>query len=180
MFDIKKNKNDFEEVVTHYQDDIGSIKTGRANPAFVEGVDVDVYGSKMKIKELASIAVQDARTLVIQPWDKNSLKPIEKAIHEANLGLSPIPEKDLIRLTFPPLTEDRRKEYIKLLHSKMEDARIRVRRLRDDIRREVQEDDSLGEDGQFKAKEDLQKMVDEYNKKIEEITNKKEEELTTT
>ncbi len=180
MFDMKKKENDFEEAITHFQDDIGSIKTGRANPAFVEGVDVEVYGSKMKIKELASIAVQDAKTLVIQPWDKNSLKPIEKAIHEANLGLSPIAEKDLIRLIFPPLTEDRRKEYIKLLHSKMEDVRIRIRRLRDDIRKEVQEDDSLGEDGQFKAKEDLQEMADKYNKKIEELTNNKEKELTTT
>jgi len=180
MFDIEKKKDNFEKIVGHFQDDIGSIKTGRANTAFVESMDVEVYGSKMKVKELASISVQDARTLVIQPWDKNSLKPIEKAIHEANLGLSPVAEKDLIRLTFPPLTEERRKEYIKLLRSKMEDARIRVRRLRDDIRREIQEDDSLDEDKQFKAKENLQKMVDEYNKKLGELTDKKEEELITT
>ena len=180
MFDIEKKKDNFEKIVGHFQDDIGSIKTGRANTAFVESMDVEVYGSKMKVKELASISVQDARTLVIQPWDKNSLKPIEKAIHEANLGLSPVAEKDLIRLIFPPLTEERRKEYIKLLRSKMEDARIKVRRLRDDVKKEIQEDDSLDEDGQFKAKEDLQEMVDECNKKLGELTDKKEKELITT
>jgi len=180
MFDIKKKKNHFEKVISYFKDDISSIKTGRANTAFVESVNVEVYGSKMKVKELASISIQDARTLIIQPWDKNSLKPIEKAIHEADLGLSPVTEKDLIRLIFPSLTEERRKEYIRLLHSKMEDARIRVRRLRDDIRREIQEDKSLDKDGQFKAKEDLQEMVDEYNKKLGGLTDKKEEELITT
>ena len=180
MFDIKKKKDNFEKVISHFQDDVSSIKTGRANTAFVESVNVEVYGSKMKVKELASISIQDARTLVIQPWDKNSLKPIEKAIHEADLGLSPVTEKDLIRLIFPPLTEERRKEYIRLLHSKMEDARIKVRRLRDDVRKEIQEDKSLDEDGQFKAKEDLQEMVNEYNKKLGELTDKKEKELTTT
>jgi ribosome recycling factor len=134
----------------------------------------------MKIKELANVAVQDARTLVIQPWDKNSLKPIEKAIHEANLGLNPMAEKDLIRIIFPPLTEERRQEYVRLLHDKKEEARIKVRRLRDEIRSEIQGDDSLGEDGQFKAKEDLQEMVDEYNEEIDKLAEKKEEELKST
>ncbi len=180
MFDIKKEKKEFEKIIEYFQNDISSIKTGRANTAFLEGVEVEVYGSKMKIKELASVAVQDAKTLVIQPWDKGSLKPIEKAIRDAGLGLSPVAEKDLIRIVFPPLTEERRKEYIKLLHSKMEEARIKFRRLRDEIRREIQDGGSLNEDEEFKAKEDLQEMIDEYNKKIEEVTTKKEQELIIT
>jgi ribosome recycling factor len=177
MFDLKENE--FKGIVSFFQNDIASIKTGRANASFLEDIEVEVYGSKMKVKELASVSVQDAKTLVIQPWDRNSLKPIEKAIHEAKLGLSPIAEKELIRIIFPLLTEERRKEYIKLLHNKMEDSRIKIRRLRDDVRKEIQDDDSLGEDGEFKAKEDLQKMVDEYNKKIGDLANKKEEELST-
>jgi len=180
MFDVQKEKKEFEKIVEYFQNDITSIKTGRANTSFLEGIEVEVYGSKMRIKELASVAVQDAKTLIIQPWDKNSLKPIEKAVREANLGLSPIAEKDLIRIIFPPLTEERRKEYIKLLHSKMEETRIKIRRLRDEIRRKVQDDESLNEDEEFKAKEDLQEMIDEYNKKIEELAAKKEQELIIT
>lgn len=173
----KLDKSKFEGIFNFFQNDISSIKTGRANPAFIQDLEVDFYGSRMKIKELASISISDARTLVIQPWDKNSVGPIDKAIRGAELGLNPVAEKDLIRITLPQLTEERRKEYIKLLHSKLEDARIKIRRARDDIKKEIQSEEILREDEQFKAKDDLQKMVDEYNKKLEEISNKKEEEL---
>lgn len=175
MYKIDKKR--FEDIVEFFSEDIASIKTGRANPAFLEGVEVEIYGSKMKIKELASVSVSDARTLVIQPWDKNSVGPIDKAVRDANLGLNPIAEKDLIRITFPQLTEERRKEYTKLLNSKLEDARIKIRRLRDDIKKSIENDESLREDEQFKAKEELQKTVDEHNKKLEEISDKKEKEL---
>jgi len=177
MYKIDKNK--FEDIVSFFNEDIAGIKTGRANPAFLEGIEVEVYGSKMRIKELASISVSDSRTLIIQPWDKNSVGPIDKAIRAANLGLSPIAEGDIIRISFPQLTEERRKEYIKLLNSKLEDSRIRVRRLRDDLKKNIEGDESMREDDQFKAKEELQKTVDEYNKKLEEISEKKEKELLT-
>lgn len=180
MFNLETHKKDFRGVVEYFRQEISSIKTGRATPALVEDLEVEVYNSKMRLKELASLSVSDSRTLVIQPWDKKSVGSIEKALRAANLGLNPIAEKDLLRITFPPLTEERRKEYIKLLHSKMEDARIKIRRLRDDIRKDVQNDESLREDEQFKAKENLQKMVDEHNKEIQEIADKKEQELLTT
>lgn len=174
MYDLRKEE--FENIVEYFRNDIASIKTGRANPAFLEGVEVEVYGSRVRIRELASLTVQDAKTLVIQPWDKNSLKPIEKAIREAGLGLNPVAERDVVRIIFPPLTEERRREYIKLLHGKMEEARIKIRRLRDDLRKEIQ-NGLLGEDEQFRAKEDLQKMIEEYNEKIEKMAEKKEMEL---
>lgn len=175
----KLDKSKFEGIFNFFQDDISLIKTGRANPAFIQDLEVEFYGSKMKIKELASISIADTRTLVIQPWDKNSVGPIDKAIRAAELGLSPVAEKDLIRITLPQLTEERRKEYVKLLHSKLEDSRIKIRRVRDDIKKAIQNDETLREDEQFKAKDDLQETVGEYNKKLEEISNKKEEELMT-
>ena len=163
-----------------YKQDISSIRTGRATPALVEDVVVDFCGQKMKIKELASMIVPEPRTLVIQPWDKTALEAISGAIQKSGIGLAPIAEGQVIRLNIPALTEDRRKEFVRHLKQKTEETRIKIRRARDEVREKIQKMEKageIGEDFKYKANEDLQKLVDEYNGKIEEVEKKKEAEL---
>jgi ribosome recycling factor len=177
---LMQKKGDFDKILDFYKTDIASIRTGRATPAMAEDIVVDMYGQKMTIKELASLSVPEPRTLSIQPWDKGAVEAIEGAIRKSDLGLNPIVDGETIRLNIPSLTEERRKEFIKLLKQKSEDARIKIRQLREDIWRKIQQlekDGEIGEDQRFKGKEDLQKTVDEYNKKIEELEKKKEIEL---
>lgn len=164
----------FQNILDFYKSDIASVRTGRATPALVEDLPVDAYGQKMTIKELASISTPEPRTVVIQPWDKGVLEAIGTAIQKSSVGLAPIVDGDLIRMTIPSLTEERRKEFIKLLKSKTEDARVKIRHAREEIHKKFAD---MSKDEEFRAKEDLQKIVDEYNHKIEELEKKKEGEL---
>src|SRR3989344_7275388 len=125
--------SNFEQILNFYKNDIASVRTGRATPALVEDVQVEAYGQKMTIKELASINIPEPRTIVIQPWDKTVLEAISTAIQKSSVGLAPIADGDLIRLNIPSLTEERRKEFIKILKHKTEDARIKIRKVREDI-----------------------------------------------
>src|SRR3989344_8016242 len=170
----------FEEILSFYKSDIAAVRTGRATPALVEDVAVDAYGQKMTIKELASISTPEPRTVVIQPWDKGVLEPISNAIRKSDVGLSPIVDGDLIRLSIPSLTEERRKDFIKLLKQKSEESKVKIRRLREAIWEKIQtmaQDGEIREDEKFRGREDLQKIVDEHNQKIEELEKKKEGEL---
>lgn len=179
---LNQKKPHFDGVLDFYKNDIASIRTGRATPALVEEIVVDMYGQKMHIKELASMSVPEPRTLVIQPWDKTAVEPISGAIRKSEIGLNPVVEGQIIRLNIPSLTEERRKEFIKLLKQKTEDARVKIRRAREEIWDKVQtmeKNHEIREDDKFKAKEELQKMIDDYNKKIEELEKKKEIELLT-
>src|SRR3989338_3520363 len=171
---MDNEKIKFEWIVEHYKTDISSIRSGRATPAFVEDIVADAYGQKMKLKELASISVPEPRTIAIQPWDKGVLEAISKALQQSNLGMNPIADGDLIRLNMPALTEERRKEFIKLLKQKTEHAHIQIRKLREDIMRSFAD---LSEDEIFRSKADLQKVVDDYNRKLEDLEKKKEGEL---
>ena len=146
----------------------------------VEDLVVDYMGSKLRIKELAGITTPEPRILYIQPWDKGALQPIEKAIKDSSLGLNPAVDSSGVRLTIPSLTEDRRKEFIKLLGQKIEEARIKIRQIREDILKKVQaevREKTAREDDLRKAKEELQKIVDDLNKKFDELVKKKEQEL---
>jgi len=146
----------------------------------VEDIKVDAYGSKMRIRELANISVSDAKTILIQVWDKGIVNAVGKAIQESHLGLNPVVDGQNIRLVIPPLVEERRKELLKLLCDKAEQARIKIRRIREEIWRKIQdmeEEGEIREDDKFKAKDDLQEIVDEFNEKIEEIKERKEKEL---
>ena len=168
------DKLKFDQVLEFYKSDIASIRTGRATPALVEDLVVDAYGQKMTVKELASINTPEPRTIVIQPWDKGVLEPISVAIRNSSVGLSPVVDGDLIRLNIPALTEERRRDFIKLLKQKTEDARIKIRRVREEAHKTF---DDMSKDETFRAKEDLQKVVDSYNHKLEELEKKKEGEL---
>lgn len=178
---INQKKPSFDTVLDFYKTDIASIRTGRATPALVEDVLVDAYGQRMHIKELATITAPEPRSVLIQPWDKTVVEAISGAIRKSEIGLNPVVDGQVIRLNIPPLTEERRNEFIKLLKQKTEGARIKIRRMREEVWDKVQtmeKNHEIREDDKFKAKEDLQKLIDEYNKKIEELEKKKEQELT--
>ena len=177
---INQHKKEFEKVIEHFKGEAGSIRTGRATASLVDELTVEHYGGKYQIKELASISVPEPKTILIQPWDKSAIDSIVKAIKNGNLGLNPTSDASGIRLVMPALTEERRQEFIKLLGQKAEQAHIAIRRIRGEIWDDAQEQEknhTISENQKFKTKDDIQKIVDEFNKKIEEIQKKKEEEI---
>ncbi len=174
---LKENLN---KALEKYQSELGGVRTGRANPKIVEDLVIDYFGTLTPIKQAANVTSTDARTIVISPWSKDSLVDIEKAINESELGISPVNDGEAVRLSFPPLTEERRKELVKVVGQKTEEARIKVRKLREGVRDEIQKeekDGSISEDDKYRQEEELQKIIDEYNKQIDDIHAKKEEDL---
>lgn len=179
---ITIKKEDLEKSIEHFKLEAGKIRTGRANPSIVEDLMVDYYGSKTPLKQIASINTPEPRLIVIQPWDRGAIVPIESAIRDSDLNLQSNNDGILIRINIPMLTEERRKEMVKVLNQKAEDARIAVRSIREEAWKEIQKieaDGGMSEDDKFKGKEKLQEIVDEYNKKIEENRIKKEAEIMT-
>jgi len=173
-------KSKLERTIEWFRGEISSLRTGRATPALVEDLEVEYYGSKSPLKHIASISTPDSRTIVIQPWDKNALQAIGKAIEHSSLNMNPIADKEIIRLALPALTEERRKDLIKILNTKWEEARVRSRRERDEAWREVQDrekEKKISEDEKFRAKDELQKRVDEFNATLEDVRSKKEQEI---
>ncbi len=180
MYNVKSTKPEFDHILEFFKEDIASIRTGRATPALVEDLSVEAYGQRMKVNELASMSVPEPRTLAIQPWDKSVVEAISNAIRKSDIGLQPIVDGDIIRLNIPSLTEERRKEFIKVLKHKTEESKIKIRKIREDIISKLhvmEKAKELREDDMFSAKEELQKIVDEYNHKLEELEKKKETEL---
>ncbi len=179
---IASRKKEFDSALEVAKTEAGAIRTGRANPSLVEDIPVEYMGSRLRIKELASITAPEPRVIVIQPWDAGAVPFIEKGIRESSLGTNPANDGHVIRLTIPPLSEERRKEFIKILHQKMEEVRIRVRQTREDILKKVQnavKDKTAREDEAFRAKDELQKIVDDVHKKMDDLVKKKEQELMT-
>ena len=179
---IEKKKPELDKSVEHFVEELGQLRTGRASAAMVDNLIVDYYGSKSPVKQVASITIPEPRTIMISPWDKDSLVVIEKAIRESQLNLNPNNDGQVIRINIPALTEERRKDLVKVLNQKAEDARIAIRKQREDAWDEIQKaakDGLMGEDDKFVGKDKLQEVVDEYNKKVEEIRIKKEEEILT-
>lgn len=177
---ISKAKPGMEKAVENFREEINKLRTGRANPAMVENLLVDYYGAKSSLKQVASINVPEPRLILIQPWDKDNLVNIEKAINEAQLGFNPTNDGQVIRIAIPALNEERRQELAKALGKFAEDAKVAVRQAREEVWDEIQElvkSGKLGEDEKFRGKDLLQKNVDEYNGKIEEIREKKEKEI---
>jgi ribosome recycling factor len=179
---IAARKKEFDVALEMAKTEAASIRTGRASSTMVEDIQVDYLGARSRIKELATISVPEPRVIVIQPWDAGVVPLIEKAIRESSLGLNPANDGHAIRLNIPPLSEERRKEFTKILNQKVEEVRIRIRLTRDDILKKVQtavKEKTARDDEVFKAKEELQKIVDDVHKKIEEMVKKKEQELMT-
>ncbi|MBI2056091.1 MAG: ribosome recycling factor [Candidatus Sungbacteria bacterium] len=175
-------KQQLEKIFAHFREEIASLRTGRASPALVENIEVDYYGAKTPLKALASIASPEPRQIIIQPWDKGAIQSIEKAIQGSSLGLNPVTDRDSIRLQIPPLTEERRKELVKVLGRNLEDARISVRKEREEILRDIDRKEKakeISEDQKFREKAEAQKVIDEVNKKIEETSVQKEKDIMT-
>lgn len=168
-----------EQVVIN---EFAGVRTGKASPALVENVLVEVYGSQMRIRELAGITTPEPRTLTIQPWDANSLHAIEKAIQKSNLGLTPSIQGKVIRLFFPELSQERRQEFVKIIRKMAEDGRVAIRHVRRDAMEQVKKhghDSGTTEDEVKQAEKELQKLTDQYIGKIDTHVEHKEKEIMT-
>lgn len=179
---IENKKTGLEKTTGRFGEEMGKIRTGRANPALVENLLVDYYGTKTPLKQIAAINVPEARLIIINPWDKNALSSVETAIRNSDLGLNPASDGQIIRINIPPLTEERRKNLVKVLNQKAEEARIAVRNIREEAWKEIQDLEkggTISEDDKFRGKEKLQKIIDEHNKQIEDSREKKEKEILT-
>ena len=166
-----------QEVKDWLQKEYAGIRTGQASPALLDSVKVESYGSMLPLNQVGSVGVEDARTLRVSPWDTTLTSAIEKAVQEANLGVSVATDSGGLRVIFPELTAERRDQLLKLAKSKLEDARITVRGLRDDAMKEIDATEKAGdisEDEKFTSKEQLQKSVDVTNKGLEALFSQKE------
>jgi ribosome recycling factor len=180
MFDFSELKTKGKEIEGWLGKELSVIRTGRATPTILDFVQVEAYGSKMSIKELANILVEDAKTVRIEPWDLAVGKSIEKAISSSNLGLSVAPFEKGLRIIFPELTAERREQFVKAARGQLEEAKVSLRNLRDKTGKAIEEKEKaggMGEDDKFRFKEEMQKIIDESNRKLEEMTEKKEREI---
>jgi len=173
-------KDRMGKAVEALRKELATIRTGRAHPGLIEHLRVDYYGAPTPLNQLATISVPEPRLLVIQPWDRQSLGNIEKAVHKADLGLNPINDGNVIRLVIPQLTEERRKDLAKVVRKKVEEGRVAVRNVRrdrhDELRR-LQREKEISEDAQYLAQEELQKLTDGFIQEIERVGEEKEAEL---
>ena len=178
----KSNREHFDKTLEHLKKEIQGLRTGRATPALVEDIIVDAYGVKQPLKTVASISVADAKTLNIEPWDKSLIQSIDSAIQNSNLGINPVNDGKLLRLPLPDLTQDRRKELIKVLHQKLEAARISIRQIREEARKAIEKaekDKIISEDERYKEVDELEEITKEYNEKIKVMGTEKEVEVNT-
>ena len=162
------------------QVEFNTVRTGRASTAILDRVNVDYYGTMTPLKQLANLATPEPRLLTVSPYDKGAMKVIEKALRESDLGLNPSSDGQIIRLPVPHLTEDRRKELVKLVHRLAEDGKIAIRNVRRDVLKEFKEaktEGVLGEDAEHRAEDHLQKLTDEHVRKIDELLKRKEAEI---
>lgn len=175
-------KSQMDEVIAHVKDEFASIRTGRASASLVDTLMVQYYGSTTPLKNMASVMVPDATSIVIQPWDRQALGDIEQAIRTSDLGLSPVNEGTQLRLVLPPLTEERRDQLIKSIHQKAEAGKVSLRNVRgaawEDVQKKVKASE-LTEDDRYRYETDLNKIIESYNKQIEELVAAKETELKT-
>ncbi|MFA6184171.1 MAG: ribosome recycling factor [Parcubacteria group bacterium] len=179
---IEDKRTDLNGAIEHFKVEMSKIRTGRANPSIIEDLLIDYYGTKTPLKQIANINVPEPRTLLVQPWSRDSLTNIEAAIKISDLNLSPNNDGEVIRINIPALNEERRIELVKTLNKKAEEARISIRNIREDIWQELQEMEKAGkiaEDDKFRGKERLQETVNEYNKKVDELREKKEQDIMT-
>ena len=173
-------KTDMDKSIESYEKELGKVRTGRASLSLFDSVRVDYYGTPTALNQLANVSIPEARLITIQPWDNQVIKEIEKAILKADLGLTPNSDGKIIRVSIPPLTEDRRKELVKMVKKISEAAKVSVRnhrrKINDDLKA-AKNDKLISEDDMFKSQEEVQKITDEYVKKCDEIGVKKEKEI---
>lgn len=177
---IKDSEERMKKSLGALQKNFAAIRTGRANPAMLDGITVAAYGSQMPLNQVATVSVPEPRQLLIQPWDKSTLGEIEKAILKSDLSINPTNDGNVIRLQIPQLTEERRKEYVKQAKNRAEECRVAVRNIRrdgNDMVKELEKDKSISEDEAKTAQTDIQKLTDKYIEEIQKITDNKEKEI---
>lgn len=173
-------KQEFEKALDFFKKELSKIRTGHASPSLVEDVQVDLFGQKMALKQMAAISCPEPRQILIQPWDASYLEPIEKALQRSELGTSPIVDKNTIRIHLPSLTQEYRDSLAKILSTKEEQSKQVMRRWREEAWSKIQErvrKGELREGDKFKGKEELQKLLDEYAKKLQELLERKRKEI---
>lgn len=173
----KDAEEKMQKCIDSMRRDFSNVRTGRATPGMIEKLPVEAYGSEMPLNGVATISVPEARTLVIQPYDKSQMGSIERAIHKSDLGVSPQNDGQVIRLIFPPLTQDRRKDLVKKINTRAEEAKVALRTVRRDFLEKIKADKDLREDDQKKAQDRLQKLTDKYIAEAGTVTSSKEKEV---
>lgn len=177
---VKDAETRMKSAIQNLEDSLATIRTGRASPALVEKMPIDYYGAPTPLMQLATISVPEPRALLIRPFDGSSLKTIERAIIASDLGLTPNNDGKVIRLNLPPLTEDRRRDLVKIVHNRLEECRVSVRNVRRDLMKDLREFENekmISEDDLKKGEEELQKLTDKMVSLIEEIGKRKEKEI---
>jgi ribosome recycling factor len=179
--EIKKKLHErVDAIIEHFRKEAAGVRTGRASLAFLDGIKVNFYGTPTPIKQVGTLTIPDSRTILITPWDTSVIPEIEKAIQQSDLGLTPSNDGKAIRLSFPPLTEERRKDLVKHLKKLGEENKVQTRNVRRDINDELkkrQKDGKMSEDELRKDQDEVQKLVDQNITKLEEIIHKKEQEI---
>ena len=177
---LKETEEKMKKTIDSVVREFSEVRTGRANPHIVEGIKVDYYGVPTPLKQLASISVPDARLIIIQPWDVTVIAEIEKAILKSNLGVTPVNDGKVVRLSLPELSKERREELVKIVKELAEKGRISLRTIRRDaneLAKRLEQDKKISEDDRFKAQEEVQKLTDNYIKKIDTLLKDKEKEI---
>lgn len=176
----QETRDRMSKTISALQSELKRIRTGRASASLLDGIKVDYYGTPTPINQMATVAVPESRLITIQPWDATVIKDIEKALLKSDLGLTPSNDGKLIRIAIPPLTEERRKELVKLVHRSSEEHKVGIRNIRRDSNELIKgfkKDGDISEDDAFKAQDEIQKITDDYIKKIDEIFKAKEKEI---
>lgn len=179
---VSQKQGAFQAVIDHLQKELSSLRTGRANPAMLENVVVMAYESAMELKGVASITVADAKTLLVEPWDKALLQAVEKGIRDADLGVNPAVDGSRVRISLPPMTEENRKALVKNMKERLEAARVSLRQVRESAREDVMrqsKEESLSEDEKFKILDELDKATRDFVGEVDALGVKKEEEIMT-
>ena len=176
---ITETELEMDQAIETYEKRLLNIRAGRANPSILDGVMVSYYGVDTPLKQLVTISIPEARQLMIKPFDRSCLQAIEKGIFEANIGLTPNNNGETIILNIPALTEDTRREYVKQAKQIAEEAKIQLRNIRQDANNDIKRDEELTEDDKDSLQEDVQELIQKFNKKVDEIYKEKENELMT-
>lgn len=177
---LKQAEEKMQKAIQVAREEFGGVRTGRASPTLLERIDVDYYGTKTPLNQIAGISVPEAKMLVISPYDRTALSAIEKAILASDLGITPNNDGSVIRLVFPPLTEERRKELIKVVHQRAEEGKVSVRNIRRHAKEElekIQKNGEISEDDLMRSEKELQKITDHFVAEIEDMVENKEKEL---
>ena len=179
---LKDSEAKMKKAMETMMREFSEVRTGRAQPALIEDLHIDYYGTSTPVKQIAAVSAPDPRQIIIQPWDANAIVEIEKAINNSKLGITPTNDGKMMRLVFPPLSTERREEFIKIIKDMAERGRVTLRSLRRDANekiKKVQSEGHMSEDDRFKSEEEVQKMTDRHIKEIDSLLDKKSKELLT-